>query len=248
MGWAATGNENNTDMAKIEKSLIHPTGALGDMVFYRRFGKTYCKRRSKEFNDRRSEGQLQQRERFKAMRRTASLMGTMLQRGLTRYAHEHGMTEENMFMSMNKECFRYERGKVKIDYSELKVAYGQVGEVRVSGVRREGDRVMVRFGTWQPEDVARKTDVVHIYAVEPKEGLCELVASVERSAGAVEFELPVPDERGRWVYYLYAMAESASTACRPTVSADEKRGGREYRNINRRVSRSEFVGKVSVVV
>lgn len=235
-------------MAKIGSSLIHPTGAIGDMVFYKRFGRTYCKRRTNVFNDRRSEEQLQQRARFKAMRRTASLMGTMLQRGLTKYAHEHGMTEENMFMRMNNDCFKCEGGRVKIDYTGLKVAYGQVGEVRVSGVRHEGNRVKVRFGMWQPEEVASKTDVVHIYAVEPKEGLCELVASVERRAGAVEFELPVPEGKGRWTYYLYAMAEAASTAGRPTLSADEKRADKGHRNINRRVSRSEFVGRVSVVV
>lgn len=233
-------------MAKLGKSLIHPTGTLGGVVFYKRFGRTYCRRRASEFNDRRSEEQLQQRARFKAMRRTASLMGTMLQRGLTRYAHENGMTEENMFMRMNKECFGSEGGKVKIDYAGLKVSYGQVGEVRVSGVRREGNRVKVRFGMWQPEEVASKTDVVHIYAVEPKEGLCELVASVERCEGAVEFELPMPEGRGRWTYYLYAMAETASTAGEPTVSADEKRADSGHRNINRRVSRSEFVGRVSV--
>lgn len=235
-------------MAKIRASLVKPSGALGDVVFYTRMGKTYCRRRAEVFNDQRSERQLRQRALFKAMRQTAALMCTMLQRGLAKYAHDHGMTEDNMFAKLNKECFEYENGRVRIDYAKLKVAYGYEGRVMVTEVSKKGRRVEVKFGTWQGEATARKTDVVHIYAVEPKQEVCELVASVEREAGVAEFELPEAEgQRGRrQTYYLYAMAEAENTADVPTMSADEKRWNKKHRNVNRKVSRSEFVGMMKM--
>ena len=128
--------------------------------------------------------------------------------------------------------------------------------------------------TFQPrleESKASRDDVVHIYAVEPQVEICQLVASVWRQDGRASFDLPdLSEETDASVnYYLYAIVEAASTAGTPTLSAAEgatkterkenrfsfpkcsgvdvvKQQDKKHRNINRRVSRSVFVGAVTM--
>ena len=44
------------------------------------------------------------------------------------------------------------------------------------------------------------------------------------------------------IYHLYAIVESANTACIPTLSPDEKKSDKNHRNIDRRVSPSIYIG------
>ena len=101
--------------------------------------------------------------------------------------------------------------------------------------------------------------------------ICQLVASVWRQDGQASFDLPDLGEEtdAPVTYYLYAIVEAASTAGTPTLSAAEgatkserkenrftfpkcsgvdvvKQQDKKYRNINRRVSRSVFVGAVTM--
>lgn len=80
-------------MAKTHPTLGPNSGKIGDLVYYTRFGKEFVRRKAETFNDCKSEAQLRQRALFKATQQTAALYGSMLQRGLTKYAHSQGHTE-----------------------------------------------------------------------------------------------------------------------------------------------------------
>lgn len=98
-------------MAKVKPSIIEESGTIGDRVFYTRFGKTFSRRRLTQINDRQSEAQLRQRALFKAMQHTASLLGSIIQRGLAKEAHKNGHVENNEFANLNKQHFVYDNGR-----------------------------------------------------------------------------------------------------------------------------------------
>ena len=243
-------------MAKVKPSIIEESGAIGDRVYYTRFGKTFSRRRPTQINDQKSEAQLRQRALFKAMQHTSSLLGSVIQRGLAKEAHKNGHVENNEFANLNKQCFVYENGTVHIDYPRLLLSTGLVGRVeflpRNRGKQRkisaDGHHVELRFDPCMDPSHTRPDDVVHIYAVEFHVEVCELVASVERQSGCIAFDLPdISDETSNpIVFHLYAIVEAANTACIPILSPDEKRTDKNHRNIDRRVSSSIFIGTVTV--
>ena len=235
-------------MAKTRSSLNEHSGRIGDEVYYTRFGKTFVRRRPKQFNDRQSEAQLRQRALFKARQKTSALFGTILQRGLTKEAHEKGMTEANYFSRLNKDCFVYNDGTVLINYPALLVAKGPLPIVGINKCRAKARNVKITFYPNLEEQKANPDDVVHIYAIEPQVEICQLMASVKRQDGQAAVTLPdLSDEvdgNTPTTFYLYAIVESSSTAHIPTLSAAEKQQHKLHRNINRRVSQSMFIGTV----
>lgn len=237
-------------MAKVKPSIIEYTGTVGREIHYTRFGRTYSRQLPAEYNDRKSEAQLRQRALFKARQQTSALYGTILQRGLTKEAHAHGMTEANYFSRLNKEQFVYDDGVVHINYPALIVASGPLPEVYISRCHANGLQVEIDFRQNLDADKARPDDVVHFYAVSPQAEICMLMASVSRQDGHAAFVLPdVTDEvegRAPILFYLYAIVEAASTASMPTLSAAEKQQNKKHRNINRKVSRSVFVGSITI--
>lgn len=239
---------NYNTMAKVKPSLIEYSGAVGREIHYTRFGRTYSRQLPAEYNDRKSEAQLRQRALFKARQATSALYGSILQRGLTKEAHENGMTEANYFSRLNKDHFVYEDGTVRINYPALLLACGPLPVVEFTSCCADGLHVNLSFRPCLDTPKARPDDVVHIYAVSPQVEICQLVASVERQTGQTTFDIPdLSEETGDPVnFYLYAIVESASTACIPTLSAAEKQSHKQHRNINRRVSISSFIGTVRI--
>lgn len=243
-------------MAKVKPSIVEESGAIGDRVFYTRFGKTFSRRRPTQINDQKSEAQLRQRALFKAMQHTSSLLGSVIQRGLAKEAHRHGHVENNEFANLNKQCFTYENGTVRVDYPRLLLSTGLVGRVEFLPRNRskqrklitDGLHVKLHFDPCLGPSHTRPDDVIHIYAVEYNVEVCELVTSVERQFGSIAFDLPdLSDEtKDPIVFHLYAIVEAANTACIPTLSADEKRADKNHRNIDRRVSPSIYIGMVVV--
>ena len=242
-------------MAKVKPSIIEESGAIGDRVYYTRFGKTFSRRRPTQINDQKSEAQLRQRALFKAMQHTASLRGSVIQRGLAKEAHKNGHVENNEFANLNKQCFTYENCTLIVDYPRLLLSTGLVGRVeflpRNRGKQRkvsaDGLHIELQFDPCLGSSHTHPDDVVHIYAVEFNVEICELVASVERQNGQATFDLPnLSDETDNAIFHLYAIVESSSTACIPTLSPDEKRTDKSHRNIDRRVSPSIFIGTATV--
>lgn len=233
-------------MAKVKPSLVQYSGAVGREIHYTRFGRTYSRQLPAEYNDRKSEAQLRQRALFKARQATSALYGSILQRGLTKEAHENGMTEANYFSRLNKDHFVYADGTVRVNYPALLLARGPLPVVEFTSCHADGLCVSLAFRPCLDVPKARPDDVVHIYAVSPQVEICQLVASVWRQDGQAVFDLPdLSEETANPVsVYLYAIVESATTAGTPTLSAAEKQTNKQHRNINRRVSLSVFVATI----
>lgn len=236
-------------MAKVKPTLVQYSGAVGREIHYTRFGRTYSRQLPAEYNDRKSEAQLRQRALFKARQSTSALFGSILQRGLTREAHENGMTEANYFSRLNKDHFVYDNGTVRINYPALLLARGPLPVVEFTCCRADGLHIELAFRPCLDAPKARPDDVVHIYAVSPLVEICQLVASVWRQDGQASFDLPdLSEETADPVtYYLYAIVEAATTAGTPTLSAAEKQTNKQHRNINRRVSLSVFVATIQSI-
>ena len=235
-------------MAKAKYNLVEFSGTIGKEIHYTRFGRTYTRHLPAEYNDRQSEAQLRQRALFKTRQKLSALYGTILQRGLTKEAHQEGMTEANYFSRLNNHLFLYEDGEVHVDYAALLVANGPLPIVDITEFHAEGRHVEITYAPHLENYKSRLDDVVHIYAVSPEAEYCDLMASVERIVGQASFDLPdLSDETGAkqsYTFFLYAIVESALTAYIPTLSADEKQVHKRHRNIDRKVSRSVFVGVV----
>lgn len=165
-------------MAKVKPSIIEYSGADGREIHYTRFGRTYSRQLPAEYNDRKSEAQLRQRALCKARQKTSALFGIILQCGLTKEAHSEGLTEANYFSRLNKDCFVYEDGVVHINYPALLFAQGPLPGVSITRCHTDGLHVELTFQHRLEESKAFRDDVVHIYAVEPKVEICQLVASV----------------------------------------------------------------------
>ena len=180
------------------------------------------------------------------------------------------MTEANYFSRLNKEQFVYDNGIVHINYPALLVASGPLQDVCVTHCHADGLHVEIAFQPNLDDDKARPDDVLHFYAVSSQAEICMLMACVRRQEGHVSFVLPELNDETAAEYknesknkrskqtdalthssihtitfYLYAIVEAASTASTPTLSAAEKQQNKKHRNINRRVSRSVFVGGVT---
>lgn len=235
-------------MAKAKSTLVEYSGTIGREIHYTRFGRTYTRQLPVEYNDRQSEAQLRQRALFKTRQRLSALYGTILQRGLTKEAHQKGMTEANYFSRLNNHLFLYEDGEVHVDYAALQVASGPLPVVDITDFHFEGLHVEITYNPHLENYKSCLDDAVHFYAVSPDAEYCDLMASVERPVGHVSFDLPdlsnEPDTKRSPAFYLYAIVESSVTANVPTLSADEKRVHKRHRNIDRKVSRSVFVGVV----
>lgn len=235
-------------MAKVKSTLIEYSGTIAKEIHYKRFGRTYTRQLPVEYNDRQSEAQLRQRALFKTRQRLSALYGTILQRGLTKEAHQKGMTEANYFSRLNNHLFFYEEGEVHVDYAALQVSMGLLSGVEITGFHSDGLHVEITYAPHLENYKSRPDDVVHIYAVSPEAEYCDQMASVERPVGQASFDLPdlsdEPFTKQSPTFYLYAIVESAVTAYIPTLSADEKRTHKRHRNIDRKVSRSVFVGMV----
>lgn len=218
-------------MAKVKTTLIEQTGAIGDRVFYTRFGKQFSRSKAKSFTDNKSEAQLRQRALFKAMQHTASILGSVIQRGLAKEAHAHGHVKNNEFASINKHCFTYEEGSVHIDYPRLILSAGPIACVGFTSYRVDGLHVELLFDPCINIDHANPDDEVFVYAVEYQIEVCQLVACVERKAASVAFDLPDLSEEtdNPITFHLYAIVEAANTACISTLSPDEKKADKNHR-------------------
>ena len=235
-------------MARAKYNLVEFSGTIGKEIHYTRFGTTYTRQLPVEYNDRQSEAQLRQRALFKTRQRLSALYGIILQRGLTKEAHQEGMTEANYFSRLNNHLFLYEDGEVHVDYAALLVATGPLPVVDITEFHADGLHVEISYAPHLENYKSRPDDVVHFYAVSPEAEYCDLIDSVERPVGQASFDLPdladETDTKQPPTFYLYAIVESALTAYISTLSADEKRAHKRHRNIDRKVSRSVYVGKV----
>ena len=181
-------------MAKIEMGILGGfSGRVGTVVGYYRRGGWYVRAYQPHIKDRRSEAQLAQRSRFKAMIQFASQATGVLRVGLREAARAAGLTEGNLFLKENHAGFSggsgfsgNSRNSGDIDFAGLRFSRGRLAGVRLTGATvDEGGALRVR---WESLG-GRLSDRIHIfiYSAALRRGIC---AEGERGRGGVQLLLP----------------------------------------------------------
>ena len=202
-------------MAKLEQGILGPfRGTVGTVIGYRWRDRWCMRAKPREYHDRQSATQLQQRSRFKAMIQFASPATPLLRIGLRAWAEEHTLTEGNAFLKINHQNFQNDQNTagLRIAYSCLRFSHGHLPAVRLTeGTVDEGGVATVQ---WSKEG-GRNEDRLHLYAYCPAAGTGLLVATVERGRRRARFLLP-QQMLGSEVH-LWAVAENAAGEVSPTA-------------------------------
>ena len=204
-------------MAKLEQGILGPfRGTVGTVIGYRWRDRWCMRARPSHYNDRRSEAQLRQRGRFKAMIQFASPATPLLRIGLRAWAAGHGLTEGNAFLRLNHEAF----GSGSVDYARLQFSRGHLPAVRLTAGAVGADGVATV--EWSKEG-GRNEDRVHLYVYCPAAGRGLVAATVERGRRRARFLLP--QQMACAEVHLWAVAENAAgevsaTAYLPLGDAD----------------------------
>ncbi len=183
-------------MAKLEQGILGPfTGKVGTVVGYRWKGLPVVRGYRRAVRYPNTERQQEERSWFVQMVRFASVARGALLLGLREAAAREQMTEGNLFVKRNKDCFALDG---RVDYERLVFACGSAGSASFEGYAVDDDGVLdVRFG----RGIGRAQDRVYAYVYCPDLGQGLLSAPAERRDGRLRMALP--DEwagRGLVVY------------------------------------------------
>ena len=205
------------------------SGRVGTVVGYYRRGGWYVRAYQPHIKDRKSEAQLEQRGRFKAMIQFASQATGVLRVGLREAARAAGLTEGNLFLKENHagfgtanyancakagaaelgaDCSNGCRG---VDFAGLRFSKGRLAGVRLTEATvDEGGALRVK---WQSLG-GQPADRVHIfiYSEAQRQGVC---AEAGRAAGHTAVLLP--DGFAAAGLHVWAFAASASGRVSPTA-------------------------------
>ena len=215
-------------MAKVEMGILGGfSGRVGTVVGYYRRGSWYVRAYQPNIKDRRSEAQLVQRSRFKAMIQFASQATPVLRVGFFGEARRAGLTEGNVFLRENHGCFSGSTSPTSytsytsytsltrdssIDFAGLRFSKGSLPGVRlVEATVDEGGVLRVR---WESPGGVRG-DRVHlfVYSEALRRGLC---VAGERGRGEAQLLLPdgfTPADG----LHVWAFAEGGNGQVSPTA-------------------------------
>ena len=197
-------------MAKLDMGILGGfSGRVGTVVGYRRRGAWFVRAYQPHIKDRKSEAQLQQRSRFKAMIQFASPATPVLRVGLKRMAADWQITEGNAFLKLNHRNF-LNNLNIQIDYPSLQFSQGTLAVPK--GLQYAVDERGVLSVRWAA-DGGGLADDIHIYIYSPAAGR-GLTAVAERGRRGVQLLLPEEFAGG---LHLWAFAASSQGNVSATV-------------------------------
>ncbi len=202
-------------MAKLDMGILGGfSGRVGTVVGYHRRGAWFVRAYQPHIKDRKSAAQLEQRSRFKAMIQFASPATPVLRVGLRRVAADWQITEGNVFLKINKECFpRESRNSRAIDYPSLQFSRGSLAApAALQYAVDEGGALTVR---WSARG-GRLTDRIHIYIYCPA-AMTGIALQGERGRHGLQALLPQDFVSAD--LHLWALAEGANGEVSETAYA-----------------------------
>ena len=185
-------------------SLLQGTsGRVGQVVIYNRMGRWCMRCHVEHIRDRRSEAQLACRSTFTAMMRMASAMSEALALGLRTEARGRGLLDSNLFLRLNKDCFRAAdggegnavsgsteasgaKGGVEVDYELLQVSCGPLTPVGETRATLDDGRLQLKFKSVGGSG----GDRVQVYVFCPELGWGLLSLPVYRGDRRLALQLP----------------------------------------------------------
>lgn len=174
-------------------------GTVGPVIGYQWRGRWCLRARPRRVSNPRTEMQQAHRFLFRDMVQLASRMLPVLRLGLRAASMEEQMTEGNLFVKMNKDCFSAEG----VDYKSLAVSYGPVAPVEFTEVTLDDQGVLnARFEKNPLHMRASGDDEVFLYAYCPALQQGVFAAPVYRRSKRLQTTLP--DEWAGLEVHLYA--------------------------------------------
>lgn len=167
-------------------------GRVGTVIGYQWRGKWCMRAYPRYIHDARSPLQLRQREWFKLAVQMAGRLTGILRTGMRERSRRLHMTEGNYFISINKECFGLEEGRLTVDYERLVVSDGPVAPVGFGTpqlvVSEQAFRVTVDYSRNPLNMPAEWNDEVYLAALCEGEGVA--ASPSYRNEGHTEMRLP----------------------------------------------------------
>ena len=147
------------------------SGRLGPVVGYMWRGKWCLRSKPAKVHNPRTDRQQSHRHLFKAMVQFASHQSQVLRVGMRQVSRDEGMTEQNLFVSLNSQSFSLVDGTLQVDYSRLLFGCGPVAPVAFG--RPVVDERRVLTVTFERNPLHMRSsgeDTVYLYAYCPAAG------------------------------------------------------------------------------
>lgn len=162
-------------------------GTVGTVIGYQWRGRWCLRARPRRVHNPRTEAQQEHRMLFRDMVRLASRMTPVLRHRLRSAALGEKMTEGNLFVKMNKDCFSPQG----VDYERLQVSAGPVAPVAFTHAEVDEDMVLhVEFEKNPLHLCSNGDDEVRVYAYCPALGRGVLSAAAYRKSKRLSMSLP----------------------------------------------------------
>ena len=167
-------------------------GSVGTVIGYMWRGKWCLRSRPRSVRNPRTERQQMNRELFRQMVLLASAFKTAVRKGMHHNALEAHMTECNLFVKENKQCFALGAdGRLTAVWADVVVSQGEVAAVGFrEPVVEEGNRLTVSFSPTLDERRGLGDDEVYLWAFCPEAGKGVLSGAASRRNGSVSIALP----------------------------------------------------------
>lgn len=167
-------------------------GSVGTVIGYMWRGKWCLRSRPRSVRNPRTEKQQSNRLLFKQMVALAGSMKTALRKGMHYCSMGMHITECNLFVKRNRECFVLDGdGRMVVDWADLVVSEGEVAAVGFHEPEIDGgNRLTVSFSPTLDGQCGSGDDEVFLWAFCPEAGEGVLSAPVARRSGVVSVVLP----------------------------------------------------------
>ena len=169
-------------------------GRVGTVIGYEWRGKWCMRSYPRHIHDAKSPQQLRQREWFKLAVGLAGQMKGLLRVGMRERSRRLHMTEGNYFVSLNKECFNVDEGRLRVDYAHLTVSDGTVAPVGFGTptleVTARAFKVSVDFSENPLGLPVSGEDEVYVAAMCEEEGTWVMASPAFRREEHAEMRLP----------------------------------------------------------
>lgn len=162
-------------------------GKVGPVIGYVWRGRWCMRARPRKVHNPRTEAQQAHRMQFRDMVQTASQLTAALRYGMRQASLEQGLTEGNLFVRMNKDCFTSQG----IDYKRLLLSSGPLAPVAFAPATVDERGVMrVEFEKNPLRLRASSEDKVWVVAYCPELKQLVIASPVERRVRRVAMALP----------------------------------------------------------
>ena len=177
-------------------------GTVGPVIGYQWRGRWCMRAHPRRVSNPRTEAQQAHRMLFREMVQTAGRLTAVLRHGMRQASLEQGLTEGNLFVKLNKQCFTPQG----VDYAQLQLSTGPVAPVAFGEAAVDAEGVLsVEFDKNPLRLRASSEDKVYVAAYCPELGQLVMAAPALRRSKRVAMALP--DEWAGREFHLWGFVQ-----------------------------------------